>query len=781
MLTPASAAASARGPSRARPAVATGLAAIVTATAAAAAAAVVPHRVDPGVNEGFIVVSLLLGMALGLVGALLVGVRPANRLGPLLYVVGAAVVFEFALREYAYRGLRVDPGSLPLADVAGWAGLALDPLFFPGPLAVVLVLFPDGRPMSCRWGAAALGGLAAGGAGVALCLLRPGPLADESFGYEIPWRGALPAGAGDPVRAALGALTQVCLLLLTAAVVGLLVRHARAGRDDRARLRPLAIAATLAAVCLVAQLVPGMRVVGTFGLVAAVAVGFPLALAVGVLRYRLWDLDRVLVAAIVYGALTVVITTLYVGVVVGFAAAAGSGTDDLPLPSLVVATVLVAVVFAPAKDWVGRAAQRLVYGVRATPYEALAALPRQLAEAPAVDDVLPRTARALTLGLGVPSARARAFVTDHADQADQAGTGGTDWADAKDDGGREAAATRTAWFPERPGGGAPPGPGAPDGSDSADGPEPDLVVIPVRHLGTVVGDVAVQSWPDRPLGRANRRLLADLAAQAGPALRAVALTAELRARLDQITAQSAELRASRARLAAAQADERRRLERDIHDGAQQQLVAMTVTIRQAEEQLAALAGTTGDASADEAGGGGTATELARAALRRCQDDVDRCIDDLRELARGIYPPVLAARGLPTALRARARRAPLDVRVESAPELDGRRFATPVEIAAYFACLEALQNAAKHARGASVFVRLALDGDSLCFTVTDDGPGFDPADARSRAGTGLLGMADRVGAAGGTLTVETAPGRGTTVRGRLPAQPAEAVQPAEAAA
>ena len=669
------------------------------AVALAVAVAVLEHRTDPRVHVSFALVSLLTGAVFAGVGALLMGVRPGNALGPVLSVAAAAVVVEFALREYGYRAAT---GSLPLAGVAAWAGFALDPLFFPVPIAVVLLLFPDGLPPSRRWRPVLAAGVVVAGLAVVLLALRPGPLRDDTYGYLVAWRGALPAVAGPPVASALEVLNELGLLLLGVGVVTLLVRYRRADPAGRQRLRPLALAGVVAVLCLLAQGVPVLRGAGTVGLVAAVAVGFPLALAVGALRYRVWDLDPVMVNTIVYGVLTVGVTAVYVGVVVGLAALTGSGAGPPALLPSIAATVLVAVLFAPVKERVSRAARRLVYGVRASPYEALAALPHQLSETPAVDEVLPRTADALTLGLGVPRARVRAFL----------------------DG-----APLVAWSPGPPAAG-----------------DLDLITVSVRHLGEIVGDVAVQPPPERPLGSADRRLLADLAAQAGPALRGVALAAELQVRIEQITAQSAQLRASRQRLAAAQVEERQRLERDIHDGAQQRLIAVAMSIQAAEDVLAAD------------------PDAGRAALRRCRDDLGRCIDDLRELARGVYPPVLAARGLPAALRARVRAAGGRVRVASSPAVDGARFGADVELAVYFACLEAMQNAAKHAPDAAVAVELSVADDTLCFAVIDDGAGFE----RGRAGgSGLLGMADRIGAVGGVLTVDSAPGRGTAVRGRVP--------------
>jgi signal transduction histidine kinase len=633
----------------------------------------------PGPSLAFVLVSLFTGLMFGLAGALLIALRPGNALGPLLAVAGTALTLEFALREYAYRGL-------PGAAWTGWAGMTLDPFFFPVPLALLLLVFPDGRLPSPRWRPVAGLGIVVVVVIVAATAARPGPLHDESYDRDIAWGGVVPASVGDTLAGVVENATAVGLLILLAAVVNLLVRFVRGAADERQRLKPLAVAGSLAIVFLVVQQLPGLRTVGVGGFVVSVAIGFPVALAVGALRYRVWDLDRVLVAAIVYGTLTVLVTAVYVGTVVTL----GRLVEPGLLPT-VLATALVAVLFAPVKERIGRAARRLVLGVRASPYAALAALPHQLAEAPVAADVLPRTARALTEGLGVPVARVRAFGADE-----------------------------VAWYP------------APSSDDG-------LVVVPVRHLGEPVGDVAVRPSPDRPLSTDDRRLLADLAAQAGPALRGVILADQLAVRLRELTTRSAELQASRQRIVAAQAAERRRLERDIHDGVQQHMVALAMSL---------------EVASDDPG-----------ALGACREHLDRCLADLRDLARGIYPPVLATRGLAAAVRARARLAAAEVRVVAADGVDGVRFGENVELAAYFAVLEALQNAAKHAPGAPVVVDLSAAGGWLSVTVRDDGPGFDPAGQAD--GTGLLGLADRVGAVGGALTIDARPGRGTAIHCRLP--------------
>jgi signal transduction histidine kinase len=658
------------------------------------------------VNVAFGLATLFAGAALASVGALLLGLRPSNWLGPLLYVAGTSLVLEYTLREYAYAGLQMRPGSLPAPEVAALVGMALDPLFFPAPLAVVLLLFPEGRLPSRRWRPFVAAALAVTAASVVLLLLRPGPLHDDSFDYDVPWRGILPAGSADEVDAILTRSLEVSLVMVVVAVVALVVRYVRADVAARQGLKPLALVAAFIVLGLAIQGVPVLVGVGQVVLVGAVAVGLPAAFAVGALRYRVWDLDRVIVAAIVYGALALLITGGYVAVVIAVAGLAGlPATPSALLPSIA-ATALVAVLFAPAKDTVGRAARRLVYGVRATRYDALAALPRQLAEAPAVDEVLARTAEALTAGLGVPAARVRVLLAD-----------GTQ---------------RVAWSPPR-----------------IDASEIGLIVMPVRHLGEPVGDVVVQPWSDRPLRDADRYLLSDLAAQAGPALRAVALTTELRARLQQIMEQSGQLRASRQRIAAAQIDERRRLERDIHDGAQQQLVAVDMRLQGLEGLIA------------------PSQSNLRDTLAACRADLSASIDELRKLARGIYPPVLSARGLVSALRARARTSGPQVRIAASSAAEGLRLAPDIEVSVYFCCLEAMQNAAKHAPGASVVVSLDVVDQELTFGVADDGPGFDVAAATSSGGTGLLGMADRIGAIGGAVFVRSQPGTGTTVEGSIP--------------
>jgi signal transduction histidine kinase len=259
------------------------------------------------------------------------------------------------------------------------------------------------------------------------------------------------------------------------------------------------------------------------------------------------------------------------------------------------------------------------------------------------------------------------------------------------------------------------------------------VSVPVLHQGQLVGEIAVAKASGETLAPAETAVLHDLAAQAGPALSNVRLTEELRA--------------SRLRIVATQDAERRRIERDLHDGAQQHLVALAVNARLARELVRSepleAEGLLGDVGLQ-----------AEEALRT-----------LRDLARGIYPPALADRGIAAALEAHLAAAASGVHLEADEAARAARFAPEVEAAVYFCCLEAVQNAGKHAPGAPVRVCLSRGEGSLEFRVSDDGPGFEPAHVRG--GTGLQGMADRLAAFGGTLDVRSAPGAGATIAGRLP--------------
>jgi signal transduction histidine kinase len=261
-------------------------------------------------------------------------------------------------------------------------------------------------------------------------------------------------------------------------------------------------------------------------------------------------------------------------------------------------------------------------------------------------------------------------------------------------------------------------------------PEPgERCVTVIRDGGRAVAAVIHD-----PALMESRQLVRAAASAALVALDNQRLAAELRDSLR-------ELRASRARIVAAADDERRRIERDLHDGAQQELVSLRVRLKLAEERLA---------DNDPAG-----------LLHELGDEIDAALDEIRSLARGIYPALLADRGLAEALRAAALRAPVLVELNAHPT---GRFSHEIENAIYFSCLEALQNACKHGRASTVWVSVADDGKAR-FEVRDDGAGFDPSAVEP--GSGLTNIRDRIAAVGGRVIVESAPGKGTRIAGVIP--------------
>jgi signal transduction histidine kinase len=268
----------------------------------------------------------------------------------------------------------------------------------------------------------------------------------------------------------------------------------------------------------------------------------------------------------------------------------------------------------------------------------------------------------------------------------------------------------------------------------------------IAHLGELLGFIITERPPDdRPLDdEAERQMLIDIARPLGLALHNMRLDTALQATLDEVRAANRELVASRARIVAATDETRRRIERDLHDGAQQHLVALAVKVGLVRKLL----------EADP--------EMAVAMLDELRHDAQAALTELRELAHGIYPPLLRDRGLTEALRTAAQRSSRPATVE-ADEVG--RYGADIEAAVYFCCLEALQNAAKHAgEDAVLHLRLAACGTELVFEVTDDGVGFEP-DAVS--GKGFINMRDRLGAFDGRLDVSSVPGRGTTIRGSIP--------------
>jgi signal transduction histidine kinase/plastocyanin len=439
-----------------------------------------------------------------------------------------------------------------------------------------------------------------------------------------------------------------------------------------------------------------------FGVFPALFLVIPVTLVVILLRRRLWDIERVINRTLVYGTLAWIIGILYVVVVVGISDALGR-RNGANVGLFIAATALVAVAFEPLRDRLQGMANVLIYGKRATPYEVISHFSGQMAETLETEEILPRMAEAAARGVGAERARVRVVLPG---------------------GGEES----VVWPP-----------GAPQAEFDR--------VITVMHNREPVGQIAVAKPPGEPLTASEDGLLADLASQAGLAMRNVQLTVELQARLAQISGQAADLRDSRQRIVTARDAEQRRLERQIHDGAERELKTIETELRRAGELL------------------NQDPQLAVGVLEQVGTAANETLAGLRDLARGIFPPLLTDRGLAAALEAQVRKLRSAARLEFDPSVLGARFPAAAEAAAYFCCLEALANADRHARAAPVSLRVAQRDGWLEFVVEDEGPGFDPS--RPSDWAGLQRMRDRLEALGGSLEVGSAPGRGTRIAGRVP--------------
>ncbi len=479
---------------------------------------------------------------------------------------------------------------------------------------------------------------------------------------------------------------------LAASVVAVVVRFVGSVGEERLQLKWFATAAVLFFVTFV---IPSS---GPVANVLTNLAGLFLLSAIGiaVLKYRLYEIDVVISKAVVYGVLAAFFTVVYVAIVVGIGTAIGSTHNPF---LTVLAAAVIALAFNPVRTRARRLANRVVYGKRATPYEVLSAFAERMAGTYSVEEVLPRTARMLAEGTGAVRADVWLRVGPEL---------------------RAEGSWPSAAQSERI-------PLVDDGPIEVPGASR---VVGVKHQGELLGALSVQKAPGDPVTSTEERLLDDVASQAGLVLRNVRLIEELRA--------------SRQRIVAAQDQERRKLERDIHDGAQQQLVALAMKANLAESLV------------------GHDEVKERALLVQLKAEAQDALENLRDLARGIYPPLLADQGLVAALTAQARKSPMPVSVET----DGvSRFSQEAEAAVYFCCLEALQNVAKYAKASHAVVRLSGDASHVAFSVEDDGTGFDARAAKR--GSGLTNMDDRISALGGALEVRSHPGQGTTIAGSIP--------------
>jgi signal transduction histidine kinase len=650
---------------------------------------------------GDLVLAIVIGIVWLATGALITSRRPGNRAGWIFTAIGLFFFLEGLSLTLVVRGAKIDPGSVPLLGL--WAGIAEYALFAFALVPLLFLLYPDGRPPSpgWRWAQRAL----FVGVGIALVgsALNPGPLnnlVDSGVIYLNPLGVPTLAGTAGAITA-LGTLIALAASLST--VVAVRGRFKRSTGEERQQMRWLVFVATLIgavfvlgmfASIIIESFVPELeqtRILGidpldTVFLVFAflLVAGVPAAYLIAIFKHGLWDLDVVIKKALVAFVLTLLLVT--VGLLVIGLLGQWAFWEGTSRTTAIVLSVLAGVLVWPLIRLSRRIARRVVFGRRAAPYEILTEFSEHVGETYSTEDVLPRMVEILATGTGARAARVLLRIGSEL---------------------REAARWPQVQTEIR-----------------------EEHVVPVVDRGEELGALAVSMPPSDPMNPSKDTLIRDLAAQVGLVLRNVKLIEELRA--------------SRQRLVAAQDEERRKIERNLHDGAQQQLIALTVQLKLAR----ALA------ERDPA--------KVSAMLDSIQGSATDALDDLRDLARGIYPPLLADQGLPAALEAQARKAAVPTTVVADPI---GRYAQDVEAAVYFCALEALNNVAKYAEATRATVTLSQQNGRLTFSVDDDGRGFDP-NATDR-GTGLQGMADRLEAIGGELAIETSPGGGTRVLGRIP--------------
>jgi signal transduction histidine kinase len=651
-------------------------------------------------------VFVVLGVVLwATVGALITSRQMGNRVG--LIFSGVALSASLGLTVTGYAKLALERG-LPLVAFSSWIGQVAF-IGMLGPLAFLFLIFPTGAPPSRRWSLMLRVMLVAYAIVAILFALTPGPMAAGFAELHNPIENpiGLPMSWKEAIESATTAAGFVVFGGAVLSIVSLIQRYRRSSPLERQQIRWLALLGVITgAFMLVMIALEGAGVtsdtiqnVSFFAFITLLFLGVPITCGVAILKHGLWDLDVVVKKTVQYGVLVVGFTV--VGLLLFVAAPAvvvGIDTDSGGVVPFTLGAVI-AVGFTLARSRARRWANRIVYGKRSTPYEVLSDFAERVGGTYSTEDVLPRMAQLLGQATGARAARVWLRVG-------------------------EVMRPDAVWPADAPGASVVPAP-----VDELPGFGGDHA-FEVRHQGELLGALTVKEAPDDPMNPAKEKLARDMAAQAGLVLRNVRLLEDLRE--------------SRRRIVSAQDARARKLERDIHDGAQQQLVALQVKQRLADSMIE------------------RDPNRAHELMEDLQRDTASALDDLRDLARGIYPPLLADEGLAAALGSQARKSPIPVEVR--PDGIGR-YPQEVEAAVYFSCLEALQNVTKYAQASHALVRLSQDDGVLRFEVSDDGRGFDPSAAPR--GSGLQGIVDRLEAIGGRLDIRTAPGAGTSLTGSIP--------------
>jgi len=653
-----------------------------------------------------------------LTGLLIMRRQPANRIGWLLAAIGVAWssnALAAVVVDLGYHGSDGGPGWARIAAVLN-SGLWAPPIVLMG--CFLILLFPDGRLPSPRWRIPAWVFAIDALMLPIVFALQPGSVDDE---VHPPFHNPIGLAAARPVLVGLAAVgLPLVPLSIVAAALAMVLRFRRSTGVQRVQLKWLMTAgAGIAAVygitmafslAYLSSATPGWlgNLQGVAGLVFCL---IPIAIGIAITRHGLYGIDALISRALTSAALGAFITAVYVAVVVGLGSAIGQRRPSVWLS--VLATALVAVAFQPVRERVHRLVNRVVYGARATPYEVLSDFAGQLAGQFTTGELLPRLAQTVAECLGGGRVEIWLWTADGLTREASWQAGG------------EEAPSPVPYA--RPGPGLSAWAALPDAADlGADR------VVPVRHRDELLGAIAVSTHAHEPLTPTDEAMLEQVASQAGLVLRNLRLVEDLQR--------------SRQRLVTSQDDERRRLERDLHDGAQQSLVSVAIQLQLAEAQ-----------EDDE--------HAVTETLVSASGQLKTAIAELRELAHGIHPAILTERGVGPAVASLAARSAVPVQVDTDLE---RRLSPTVEATLYFVVAEALANVGKYAHARQVQVTVRDGGNEVVLTVQDDGVGG----ADLGRGTGLLGLTDRLAVVDGTLEVHSPDGEGTLLTCRVPARQSE---------
>jgi len=634
------------------------------------------------------------GLAWYLSGVLAYMARPANRAAWLLLVmstllaIGKGAGSAIALASSTRPDLAHSWTAVVLVDAAGWAVLAAG--------VAVFVIFPDGKVQRSyeRW---ILRWLPPAFAPILLLYLAGSQrIGTSQFGWvALDAASPIYIGGLDLAARVAGAVLGANLLAILPALVLLLLRYRRFGDEQRRQIKWPLYALSVSAIGVLAVAVVPEAVV-PYWLAAVLYVGtqalVPAGLALGIVMYRGLDIEDVIRRSVVYGALWAFIAVAYVVVAAVFGIAIG---QRVPLALAVLLAIVAALLFQPARRRLETVADRLVFGRRLTGYELISQLGVRLQSTVAAEDVAGSVAGAVQAGLGASWVR----VTVNRPHPTPIATAGL----------------------------------VPPGAATAD------LAAPLLHDGRAIGVIDCGPKLEGRYRLGDQELLDTLGRQAALAIRNAQLSAELSDHVE-------ELAASRARLVHAEEAGRRRLERDLHDGVQQELVGVLARLGLARNQLL------------------RDRNLAETTLREAQLDAQRALEGLQELARGIHPAILTDRGLIEAVEERATRMTVPVEVHANGLGQGARFPLELEGAAYFFVSEGLANVLKYASATRVHVRFHTEPGKLLIEVEDDGRGFEPAGVKK---SGLRGLEDRISALGGRVEVTSRPGHGTELRAYLP--------------